>query len=102
MYKCPKCGHETAELPTIRQLLGEFYNETLNYTCQSCGKEDYDTAERCKICGEWTCDEELYDNHEVCSSCAKRLQESYKSFREKFSDAKWDYLVAYMEERNFE
>jgi len=102
MYKCPKCGHETAELPTIRQLLGEFYNETLNFSCQGCGKEDYDTAERCKICGEWTCDEELYDNHEVCSSCAKSLQESYKSFREKFSDAEWDYLVAYMEERNFE
>lgn len=102
MYKCPKCGHETAELPTIRQLLGEYYKETLNFTCQSCGKEDYDTAERCKICGRWTCYDELDNNHDVCKKCAESVQTYYKAFRAKLNDDEWNYLVDYMEERNFE
>lgn len=102
IYKCPCCGAEADELPMIKQLLGEFYCESADYTCRCCGKEDYDTASKCKICGEWTCDSELYDNHEVCKKCAESIQTFYKAFRKKLSEAEWDYLVSYMEERNFE
>lgn len=100
IYKCPICGNEVEELPMHRVLYGEFYNDEPDYVCR-CG-EEFDTASKCKICGEWTCDTELHDNYDVCEKCAESLQTYYKAFRNKLSKAEWDYLISYMEERNFE
>lgn len=100
MYKCPCCGAETDRLPTVVELFGNFSREITNYTCRGCGKEDYDTASKCKVCGEWTCDTELHDNLDVCAKCAESLKTYFKAFKSKLTDNEWGFMVDYMDEEN--
>ena len=102
-YKCRKCGDviEEEDLPTRSYYddRGEFWGtpcseeiEETDYSCQWCGKGDYEEAEECICCGEGFFYEELYEGY--CKDCLEeemtddnieeffKYEESYEAYLE--------------------
>ena len=63
MYKCKDCGDLVEELREVEPTINDSgYTED---TC-SCGGQ-YETAYKCKECGEWFTEDEL--NNGICQKC---------------------------------
>lgn len=73
MYYCNNCNDTFENYDTIDDLIGEYCGENAYETwlvCPHCNESDFDEAERCQNCSEWT-------NDVICVDKLTRIEQEY-------------------------
>ena len=73
MFKCCECGHlfEEGEQASWYENQGECHGRIAMEKFDGCPmcKGDYEEVHQCKECGDWHCEDELYDG--LCEKCLR-------------------------------
>ncbi len=76
MYKCNNCGAVCTEPDTIYDSVpygSTYVDYPSGDKCPSCGSDDIEEVEECKMCGEWAAVE-----YDLCQNCIDDIHQQVK------------------------